>query len=281
MRALRWIGVALALAGAGATAPAPSAGQEDLARLVRDAGEARIRLAFPGRPGVCGAGDGILIREADGSTLYMGHRSLSRRDEWRDGDPPCGTGNIVVDLERDGGEWTDVAVGVVPESRMAPGEPGGRDLGVVPGQAAVDLLLGEAERAEPRLARELILAAALAGDAVTWPGLLDLARDRSLPARTRQSALQWLGREAAEEAIRELGGIVRDRSEADEIREAAVFALSQLPEQRAVPLLIDVARTSDDARVRGRALFWLADFDDPRVVALFEEILGPSGTPRR
>ncbi|HUE77806.1 MAG TPA: HEAT repeat domain-containing protein, partial [Gemmatimonadota bacterium] len=62
-------------------------------------------------------------------------------------------------------------------------------------------------------------------------------------------------------------------TEDDEIRDAAVFGLSQLPRDQAVELLIDVVRTVPDARVRSRALFWLAEFDDPRAIALFEEIL--------
>jgi hypothetical protein len=277
VRAPRWIGVALAFAGAGTAIPGPSAGQ-DVARLVRDTDEARIRLAFPARPGVCGTGDGILIREADGSTLYLGRRSVSHRTDWREGDPPCEVGNVAVDLERDGAAWSDVDVGVVPVNAAPVAGPGHRDLGIVGGQAAVDFLLAEGARADPRIARELLFGAALADDAVAWPGLLDIARDRSLPDRTRRSALRWLGREAAAEAVRGVGGIIGDRTESDEIREAAVFALSRLPDDRAVPLLIDVARTSDDARVRGQAFFWLAGFDDPRVTALFEEILGTTGT---
>lgn len=57
------------------------------------------------------------------------------------------------------------------------------------------------------------------------------------------------------------------------MREQAVFALSQLPEARGVPVLIRVATTNRDRAIRRKAMFWLGQSDDPRAVALFEDIL--------
>jgi hypothetical protein len=51
------------------------------------------------------------------------------------------------------------------------------------------------------------------------------------------------------------------------------MALSQLPADQGVPLLIDVARTHRNAQVRKRAMFWLGQSKDPRAVKFFEEIL--------
>ena len=260
-RSCRWIGVALALAGAVAAAR----GQE----LPRSDGT--VRLAYPAASNVCGTGDGILIREPDGSTMFVsGHLSTRDWQDWRTGDPPCRTGDVVIGMTRTDGRWGDVRVTVGDPGQP---EPGVRDLGFFAGQDAADLLLDAARTGDERGARGLLLAAAIAGDAVIWPELLELARDRALASRVREAALHWLGRQAAREAVDALGGIVRDRTEEDRIREAAVFALAQLPGDQGVPLLIDVVRTSDDARVVNRALFWLADSEDPRALALFEEIL--------
>lgn len=259
----------LTLAPAAWTGGAAAAAQ-DLETLVREARSDPVTFAFPARPGVCGAGDGILVREPDGTNMFLSGR-VSRNGwrSWRDGEPACEEGDVVVTGTRSGSVLRDV--------RLRVGAPGpdatGIDLGLVTGQEAADYLLAVAGRATEKDAPRLILAAALAADAVRWPALLRLARNRELPRRTRKSALQWLGREAAAEAARELGGIVRDRTEDDEIRDAAVFGLSQLPRDQAVDLLIDVVRTVPDVRVRSRALFWLAEFDDPRAIALFEEIL--------
>ncbi|PYP42245.1 MAG: hypothetical protein DMD43_03595 [Gemmatimonadetes bacterium] len=57
------------------------------------------------------------------------------------------------------------------------------------------------------------------------------------------------------------------------MREQAVFALSQLPRDEGVPILIHVARSNRDPALRRKALFWLGQSDDPRALALFEEIL--------
>lgn len=271
MRVYRWIGLALALAGAAAS----GSGQEPEGG---PAGES-VRLGFPARPGVCGTGDGILIREGDGSTTFLSGRvdhESGRR--WRDGDPPCRVGDVVVTAVRSSdGSWAAARLSIDDYATLAV-EPGAEDRGYMTGQAAADLLLGEVRGADGRTARTLILAASLARDAMVWPELAKLARDRTLGSAVRGSALHGLGRRAAREAVATLDSVLSDPTEADEIRAAAVFALSQLPPDQAVPRLIEVVRTIDDARVRSRALFWLADFDDPRAVELFESILAGSAS---
>lgn len=269
MRAYRWIGLALALAGAAG----PGSGQQPdgVAR------GASVRLGFPSRPGVCGTGDGILLREPDGSTTFLSGRATHETwRRWRDTDPPCRVGDVVVTAVRSGGSWSSVALSIDDYGALPP-EPDVDDRGYLTGPAAAELLLGEVPRAGVREARALILAASLARDAVIWPALVALARDRKLEAGVRKSALHALGRRAAREAASELGAVIRDPTEDDEIRAAAVFALSRLPADQAVPRLIEVVRTIDDARVRSRALFWLADFEDPRAVDLFESILAGPG----
>ena len=49
--------------------------------------------------------------------------------------------------------------------------------------------------------------------------------------------------------------------------------LSQRPEARGVPVLIRVATTNRDREIRKKAMFWLGQSDDPRALALFEDIL--------
>jgi len=57
------------------------------------------------------------------------------------------------------------------------------------------------------------------------------------------------------------------------VREHAVFAISQLPRERSVPMLIDLVRNHKSPKVREKAMFWLAQTGDDRAVALIEEIL--------
>jgi HEAT repeat protein len=57
------------------------------------------------------------------------------------------------------------------------------------------------------------------------------------------------------------------------VKEHAVFAITQLPAERSVPLLIDLVKTHKNRKVRERALFWLAQSGDDRAIDLIESIL--------
>jgi HEAT repeat protein len=54
-----------------------------------------------------------------------------------------------------------------------------------------------------------------------------------------------------------------------------VFALSQLPGDQGVPLLINVAKNNPDPAVRKKAFFWLGQSKDPRAVEFFAQVLKP------
>jgi HEAT repeat protein len=58
-----------------------------------------------------------------------------------------------------------------------------------------------------------------------------------------------------------------------QVKKHAVFALSQLPKEEGVPLLIDVARKNRNPVVRKQAMFWLGQSNDPRALQFFEEVL--------
>jgi HEAT repeat protein len=122
-------------------------------------------------------------------------------------------------------------------------------------------------------AENLIVAATLADSVTVWPTLTKLARNASLPTETRRQAVFWLGQAAGAVASRGLDSIARDTRGDLEVRKQAIFALSQRPPDEGVPMLINIARTNRDAELRKTALFWLGQTEDPRAIALFEEIL--------
>ncbi|MDA0329009.1 MAG: hypothetical protein O2958_08380 [Gemmatimonadetes bacterium] len=64
-----------------------------------------------------------------------------------------------------------------------------------------------------------------------------------------------------------------DPDEDQDIRNAAIFSLSQRPDNEAIPSLMEVARAGNQAETRRTAMFWLAQSDDERVVRFFEDIL--------
>ncbi len=159
--------------------------------------------------------------------------------------------------------------------RDGTGEGAGRqitNLGHVDSREAADFLLDLAADAQFRAGEDAILPATLAADAVVWPRLLELARDRRLLNDTREQAVFWLGQEAADEATEGLAQIV-DSDDDIEVRKHAVFALSQRPNGEAIPLLIMIARTHQHPEIKRQAFFWLADSEDPRAIEFFAEVL--------
>jgi HEAT repeat protein len=67
--------------------------------------------------------------------------------------------------------------------------------------------------------------------------------------------------------------LVDDGGADREVRESAVFALSQRPRDEGVPALIRIAKQNPDPELRRKAIFWLGQSDDPRALTLFEELL--------
>lgn len=87
----------------------------------------------------------------------------------------------------------------------------------------------------------------------------------------RKSAIFWLGQAAGQKATEGLKTMIQDGD--SDVRKQAVFALSQLPGTQSVDALLEVVKTSRDREVRKAALFWLGQKNDPRVLALYEELL--------
>jgi HEAT repeat protein len=156
--------------------------------------------------------------------------------------------------------------------RWRPAPTGTNDLGTLPSSRTAAELLVLAESGSSA-AGDLITAATLADSAIVWPTLLRIARRRDLPAETRRQAVFWLGESAASAATRGLDSLAADGGTDLEVRKQAVFALSQRPADEGVPILIRIARTSPHPQLRKTALFWLGQSEDPRALALFEEIL--------
>lgn len=102
--------------------------------------------------------------------------------------------------------------------------------------------------------------------------LLRVARGDD-PRDLRKKAVFWLGQAAGRAIATDLGDIVADDDVDDEVREQAVFALSQRPRDEGIPALLQIARTHPSPKIRKKAMFWLGESGDPRAVALFEELL--------
>ncbi len=214
-----------------------------------------VRMSFAARPGICG-------------DWHNGSSTRQESDEWR---PDCGPQLVRVALRVSehrvrsvrtyvGGQW-------IPDRWST-------DLGMVRPQEAADYFIGLAERAgASRVSGDPLLPSVLADSVTIWPALLRLARTTSVSKDTRTKAIFWLSQAAGAAAGKALDSIAHDDRGDREVRKQAIFALSQRAPDEGVPALIRIARLSPDPELRKTALFWLGQTEDPRAIALFEEIL--------
>ncbi|MHB1192292.1 MAG: HEAT repeat domain-containing protein [Longimicrobiales bacterium] len=239
-------------------APVAAAGQ-GLEERITGGGDGVVRMSFPARPGVEICEQGIRL---------FGERNGRSGTGWRE--QACAPGPVVVEVLVRGGEVRDVEL----LDRGDPRAPGARDLATVGAAEAAAFLLASARGgAAGRGVEEAILPAMMADVPEAWKEVLAIAEDGRVGADVRRTALFWLGQEAAAAATEGLAGVAADEDEDQEVRTAAIFALSRRPAEEGVPILMELARTAREPATRRTAFFWLAQSRDERVVPFFREVL--------
>ena len=140
------------------------------------------------------------------------------------------------------------------------------------GDARIDreiaTLIGDNDR---EVAKSALFAMSQSKTDESERALLAAARNQNLSLDVRKSAVFWIGQMATEAATKGLKDLMTDEN--TEVKKQAVFALSQMKTESSVDALINIARTSKDRELRKSAMFWLGQSNDPRALALFEEIL--------
>ncbi len=236
-----------------------------VARRIAAAPDGQVRFAFAARPGVCGNGDHI-SRSNSGNTQWSYRESADV--VW---DQECSVGPVRIVADVGNGRIMKLRTYVGGRWRPASGTV--TDLGIVSARDASDYLMSLVSTGNDRVAKDAIFPATIADSVVVWPALLRVARDESRPSETRKQAVFWVGQAAGDAITANLASLAGENDVDREIRESAVFALSQQRNGEAVPALIRIARTNRDPKIRKNALFWLGQSRDPRALALFEEIL--------
>jgi len=222
-----------------------------IASAVRSIGEGSAWFEFPARADVWGDGE------------HWNMRSVGSSDR------PCTftNGPVIVQVTLVDGEEAEL------RSQVGGQRGAGDYLGVAMGTAAAGYLLRLAARMPEESAEEAMQAAVAALGAETWPSLLDIAQNRSRPTGVRSAALFWVANEAGMAAADQLEGIAVASNEETEVQEAAVFAITQLPNDHGTDLLLDIAREHQNPDIVQTVYFWLGQTNDPRAVELFEEVL--------
>jgi HEAT repeat protein len=101
--------------------------------------------------------------------------------------------------------------------------------------------------------------------------VLAIALDERESVQMRKSALFWAGQQRGM-PVASLAGIY-DRMRDAEMKEQAIFVLTQRREPEAVDKLMDIARRDPDRQMRSKAIFWLGQSRDPRVLRFLEELI--------
>lgn len=241
---------------------------QTLERRVASAPDGSVRFSYAAKPGVYGNGRNTISWDCDKGNC---HNQIN--GDWEDHEnwnSPCDSGPVRVALQKTGGRITDLRVYVGGAWRA---NASATDLGTVSTKEAAGYLLGLAQRDESRASDKAIFPAVLADSVTIWPDLLKIAKAENITRKTRRSAVFWLGEAAGDAVTKGLTDLVDDGNEDREVRESAVFALSQRPHEEGVPALIRIARENKDPDLRRKAIFWLGQSDDPRALSLFEELL--------
>jgi hypothetical protein len=246
-------------------ASATAASGQGIGDRIAAARDGTVRLAYAVKDGICGDGETYIRDRSRGENNYIGE--WSGKGGWRE--RPCEPGPARVAITKLDGSVTRIRVYVGGDWRSDGTTT--TDLGTVSAPAAAKALVALAGR-EHR-AGQAIFAALIADSAVVWPDLLALAKNTAAPTSNRKDAVFWLSQEAGDAATKGIAELADDQDQDREVRDQAVFALSQLPSDKGIPILIRLVRSNRDPKVRRKALFWLGQSDDPRALALIEEIL--------
>ncbi len=247
---------------------ASPAAAQTLGARVAQAPDGDVRMTFTAREGVYGNGRNVIQWDCDhGRCRQQSEGDFSDDVDWH---TPCDSGPVRLALWVRSGKVVSLHVYV---GGQWVSRPGVTDLGRIPAPEAAPFLLELARQGGGEVGERAVFAATLADSVTTWPELLRLARDEDVPERTRRSAVFWVSQAAEEAATRGLDALVGEDTVDRDIREQAVFALSQRPREEGVPALIRIAQTHSDPEIRRRAIFWLGQSRDPRALALFEDLL--------
>ena len=201
---------------------APLAAQS-LAGRIAALRDGSTTLTYAARPDVCGDGRNIILR------------SLEQRGEiliYTDGGdvitsvgtaqlPVCETGPVRLRFV-----IQDHHIGAISPS-IGRGTPRADvDLGIVSTADVTTWLLGVARTASEQTASRALLAAAIADSVRISSRIFAIARDRSLPAATREQGLKWAARLAPRESNDTIAEGVRaiaaDESDVPDVRERAI-----------------------------------------------------------
>jgi len=231
-------------------APGDSEAQS-IARRVASVRDGKVRMTYPARPDLCGWGNGISTRSSHNNTTRSWNAEQNDDVAF---DDECSVGPARLVLTLSEGRVERIRAYVGGRWRSASDVT---DLGQVSAREVVDYLFDIANSGSGKAAQEAIFPATIAGDVNVIQPLYDLARNESRRSDVRDQAVFWLSQQPDERAVDLLETILKT-GRSDDIRDKAIFGLSQHRSGRGFAILRQYAednRAPED--LRAKAIFWL------------------------
>ena len=100
--------------------------------------------------------------------------------------------------------------------------------------------------------------------------LMQVAADSKHSVETRKQAIFSAGQAGVSTA--DLVALYPRLNER-ELKEQLIWVLSEKRDEAAFTRLMQIAKSDPDRELRKKAIFWLGQSNDPRAIALFEELL--------
>lgn len=231
----------------------PRADAQGIARRISAVRDGKVRMTFAAREDICGYGDGI-------QTGYRNNRnenhnwSSSSRSEDVIYDRGCSEGPVRLVVTMANGAPYRIKTYVGGQWREASGVT---DIGNVSTKHATDYLLSIANSQSGKAAQEAIFPVTIADSINATEPLYSLAKNQSRPDDVRDQAIFWLSQVEDERAVGMLDDILKT-ARSDGIADKAIFGLSQHRSGKGFPILrAYVENESNDEDRRGKAIFWL------------------------
>jgi hypothetical protein len=232
----------------------PRAEAQNLARRLAGVKNGTVRMSFASRDDICGYDNGISTnRRGDSNSRSGWNNSREAEDVVYDND--CSEGPARVVAHFDNGQLTRIRSYVGGRWRAAGSDV--TDVGTVSVKDATDYLLDLARTQSGRAAGQAIFPLTLADSVNMTQPIYSIAKDESRPNEVRDQAIFWLSQMDDDAAVGMLDNIL-ESSHDDRIQDKAIFGLSQHHSGKGLTILRNFAENeanSDNAR--GKAIFWL------------------------
>ena len=245
----------------------PRADAQNLARRLAAVKNGTVRMSFASRDDICGFENGITSNARENAHTRGNWNWNGNRSEDVVYDNECSEGPARVVAHFENGQLTRIRSYV--GGRWRPAGADVTDVGTVSVKDATDYLLGLARTQSGKAAGEAIYPLTLADSVNMAQPIYSIAKDDSRPMEVREPAIFWLSQLDDDAAVGMLDNILKS-SHDERIQDKAIFGLSQHRSGKGFAILRDYAEHDayPDAARKGDLLAWSGQKQRRRIPAL-------------